>query len=59
MIRSVKIRGYRAFKEFEMDRLGRVNLLVGKNNAGKSSILEALDILSTGGTELNHQEWAS
>jgi len=49
MIHSVKIRGYRAFAKFEMGRLGRVNLLVGKNNTGKSSILEALYILATAG----------
>jgi len=49
MIHSVKIKGYRAFANFEMGSLGRVNLLVGKNNTGKSSILEALYILASGG----------
>jgi hypothetical protein len=29
---------------FEVSKLGRINLIVGKNNAGKSSVLEALRI---------------
>jgi AAA15 family ATPase/GTPase len=29
---------------FEVARMGRVNLIVGKNNSGKSSVLEALRI---------------
>jgi hypothetical protein len=48
MISSVKIAGYRAFRQFEMAGLGRVNLLVGKNNTGKTSILEGLFILASG-----------
>ena len=32
-----------------MGGLGRVNLLVGKNNSGKASVLEALHLLSYGG----------
>ncbi len=31
-----------------MNGLGRINLLVGKNNAGKSSLLEALSLLCSG-----------
>jgi hypothetical protein len=49
MIRSVIIDGYRGFHRFEMGDLGRVNLLVGRNNSGKTSVLEALHILSSGG----------
>ena len=33
--------GYRGLNSFRMDGLGRVNLLVGKNNCGKTSILES------------------
>ena len=40
---SVEVRGYRGFRQLRIERLGRVNLLVGKNNVGKSSLLEALD----------------
>jgi hypothetical protein len=47
MIHSVKMLGYRAFAKFQMGGLGRVNLLVGKNNTGKTSILEGLYILAS------------
>jgi hypothetical protein len=41
MLKSVKIENFRGFQSFELQQLGRVNLLVGKNNTGKTSILEA------------------
>lgn len=49
MIHSVKISGYRALRDFSMVNLGRINLLVGKNNSGKTSVLEALYLLATHG----------
>ncbi len=45
MIHSIRIMGYRAFHDFSVRGLGRINLLVGKNNTGKSSVLEALSLL--------------
>jgi energy-coupling factor transporter ATP-binding protein EcfA2 len=49
MYHTVNIEGYRGFDHFEMRNLGCVNLLVGKNNSGKTSVLEALHLLSYGG----------
>lgn len=49
LIRDLTIDGFRAFEHFEMHDLGRVNLLVGKNNCGKSSVLEAVQIASSYG----------
>lgn len=49
MIRSLCIEGYRGFDRFEMDGLAPVNLLVGKNNSGKTSILEAIRLLASKG----------
>ena len=49
MLRSVHIENFRALREFRMSGLGRVNLLVGTNNCGKTSILEALHLLSLAG----------
>lgn len=49
MISSIQIKGYRGFDNFEMSGLGRINLLVGTNNSGKTSVLEALYLLSSGG----------
>jgi predicted ATP-dependent endonuclease of OLD family len=42
MLSSFEIRGFRAFDHLKLTDLGRVNLFVGKNNVGKSSLLEAL-----------------
>jgi energy-coupling factor transporter ATP-binding protein EcfA2 len=48
-LKSLHLRGYRAFDDFRMSDLGRINLIVGKNNAGKTSILEAIRLLASGG----------
>lgn len=50
MIRNLKLQGYRSFKSYELHDLARVNLLVGKNNSGKTSILEAVQFLASGGS---------
>ncbi|MEO0968792.1 MAG: AAA family ATPase [Cyanobacteria bacterium J06639_18] len=45
MLKNVKIENFRGFQSFELQQLGRVNLLVGTNNSGKTSILEAIQLL--------------
>ena len=52
MISSIQIDGYRGFERFEMADLGRINLLVGANNCGKTSVLEALHLLTSRGDPL-------
>lgn len=42
MLRSLYIRNFRVFRELEIPRLAAVNLIVGRNNAGKTCLLEAL-----------------
>ena len=49
MISSIRIEGYRGFDCFEMSGLGRINLLVGTNNSGKTSVLEAIYLLFSAG----------
>jgi len=49
MITSVNIQGYRGFDRFEMTGLGRINLLVGTNNSGKTSVLEGIFLLMEAG----------
>jgi predicted ATPase len=44
MLQSLEIKNFRALEDLKVSKLGRVNLIVGKNNSGKSSILEALRI---------------
>jgi recombinational DNA repair ATPase RecF len=45
----VTIQGYRGIRDLRLQGLGRANLITGKNNTGKSSVLEALEILASGG----------
>ena len=41
---SLEIRNFRGFQHLQIERLGRVNLIVGKNNIGKTSLLEAIQL---------------
>ena len=34
-LKTLNLKGYRAFRDFRVADFGRVNLIVGKNNAGK------------------------
>jgi len=42
LLQNLEIKNFRALQHLTIERLGRVNLVVGKNNVGKSSLLEAL-----------------
>lgn len=44
---NLSIERFRSFRKLKLEGLGRVNLITGRNNAGKSSILEALRILTS------------
>jgi hypothetical protein len=47
MISDFKIENFRLFEQIELNNLSQVNLIVGKNSAGKSALLEALLIYFT------------
>jgi len=42
MYKSFSVRGFRIFKEFYIEGFLRVNLITGRNNVGKTALLEAL-----------------
>lgn len=42
MFKKITIKGLRGVKELELDDFKQINLFVGKNNCGKSTILESL-----------------
>ncbi|MDQ1088088.1 ATP/GTP-binding protein [Siphonobacter sp. SORGH_AS_1065] len=44
MLHSLEIKNYRNLRHLVIPKLGRVNLVIGKNNTGKSSLLEAVAI---------------
>ena len=45
-IESITLERFRVFRELTIRGLGRVNLITGKNNTGKSSVLEGLRLLA-------------
>jgi predicted ATPase len=47
MLDHIHIQNYRLFKDLKIDKLGQVNLIAGKNNTGKTALLEALRILES------------
>ncbi|MDR1383898.1 MAG: AAA family ATPase [Planctomycetaceae bacterium] len=48
MLNSLYIKNYRNIKELKINSLEQINLLSGKNNTGKSSLLEAVSIYANG-----------
>lgn len=47
MLKSLHIRGFKAFEDATFPRLSRLNLFVGTNNAGKTCLLEAVRLLNS------------
>jgi hypothetical protein len=47
LISTLTIERFRALGHLKIDGLGRVNLITGRNNTGKSSVLEALRVLAS------------
>lgn len=52
-IDSISVDGFRGFKDFKLSNLKDINILVGENNTGKTSMLEAMHILEFPG-EIGH-----
>lgn len=48
MIERILIRGYRLFQDFELEPSPGLNIVVGGNEAGKSTLLEAISLGLTG-----------
>ena len=40
------IHSFRGIRDLRLEKLGQINLLVGENNSGKTSVLEALSVFS-------------
>jgi len=49
---SLEIHRFRVFRHLQIDRLKQVNLIVGKNNVGKTCLLEALLLYANRGSLL-------
>ena len=49
MLNDLRIRNFRALRALDVDRLAPINVLAGKNNSGKTTLLEALLLLCGAG----------
>lgn len=49
MLERLHIRNYRVFNDLKINQLSRTNLIAGKNNSGKTSLLEAIVLLAGAG----------
>lgn len=47
MIKKIKIQNYRIFQNFELDLQSGMNIIVGDNDCGKSTLLEAVSLALT------------
>lgn len=48
MIKTIRIRGYRIYRDFTYQPDGKMNILVGDNDAGKSTLMEAISLALNG-----------
>lgn len=48
-MKSLKIKNYKNFEKLALNDLASINLIVGKNNVGKSALLEAISIFASNG----------
>ena len=46
---TLRFENYRGFPDFRLEDLSTVNLLVGKNNSGKTTVLEGIHLLGSAG----------
>lgn len=51
MLKTLTIKGFRCFRELHAEPLTRVNLFVGKNGSGKTSLLDAAELVAMGSVE--------
>ena len=52
MLDHIHIENFRLFKELDIPKVGQVNLITGKNNAGKTTLLEALRLWANANNNL-------
>jgi hypothetical protein len=50
MLDSLKVEGFKLFRDLELPHLSRLNLILGNNNSGKSCLLEAIRLYATDGS---------
>lgn len=49
MLEQLHVLNFRGLRDLDVKKFGRINLLAGKNNVGKTTLLEAIFLLGSGG----------
>ncbi|MEI6985931.1 MAG: ATP-binding protein [Rhodospirillaceae bacterium] len=52
-LNGLEIKGFRPFARLELPKLSRVNLIVGKNSVGKTSLLDAVQLFAQQGSPIS------
>ena len=47
-INKIRMKNYKRFRDYTIIPNDRINILIGDNEAGKSSILDAIDLVTSG-----------
>ncbi|MBU0666826.1 MAG: AAA family ATPase [Nanoarchaeota archaeon] len=55
-IKKLLIKNYKSIEKLEIDNLNDLNIYIGKNDAGKSNIIKALDLLFNANPQTNWQQ---
>ena len=55
-MQTIRIKNYKNIEQIELGSLSKVNLIVGNNNVGKSTLLEAILLLTSEGSMASIQE---
>ena len=50
-MKSIYIKNFKNLSELQIDKLSGVNLIVGRNNVGKSTLLEAISTYLAKGSD--------
>jgi predicted ATPase len=56
MFENFKISGIKGLKECYLLNLGKINVICGKNNSGKSTVLEGIERPSTYGKQFKDED---
>lgn len=58
LLRGLAIKNYRSLEDVELESVGQINVLIGRNNTGKSAVFGALQLLGQFLTEdTRDEEW--
>lgn len=58
MLKTLHIRNFRGIESLDIEDLGRVNLLIGRNNSGKTSVMEAAILAHEGPAGVQIGAWS-